>query len=199
MLLRSAFFIESYYPSNPLSKQHFFNVSQLLRMLPRRGNFRPLEVPQIKMFEATLQIISGLWWKVKWFCVCSKKYLLVYSFCFSTHENGPVFGSRNATWRFTTQMKFLNQRNGDLVTRMSSKQFKEFESLELLLSIATNNSNNQNSSWVLVVLHFSTCTKWQCRLRAFSTWASWCFPPGQHATHMSPLFRAVKVWTFSWL
>ena len=108
-------------------------------MLPRRGNFRPLEVPQIKMFEATLQIISGLWWKVKEFCVCSKKYLLVYSFCFSTNENGPVFGSRNATWRFRTQMKFLNQRNDDLVTRMSSKQFKEFESFELFLSTATNN------------------------------------------------------------
>ena len=63
MLLWSAFFIESYYPSNPPLKQHFFTVSQLLRMLPRRGNFRPLEVPQIKMFEATLQ--NHFWFVVE--------------------------------------------------------------------------------------------------------------------------------------
>lgn len=175
-------------------------------MLPRRGNFRPLEVPQIKMLEATLQ--NHFWFVVKGeriLCLFQKVSVSLL-LLFLNKRKWFCFGGRNATWRFTTQMKFLNQRNGDLVTRMSSKLFKEFESLELLLSTATNNkttttnnSNNQNNSWVLVVLHFSTCTKWQCRLRAFSTWASGCFPPGQHATHMSPLFRAVKVWTFSWL
>ena len=176
-------------------------------MLPRRGNFRPLEVPQIKMFEATLQ--NHFWFVVEGeriLCLFQKVSVSLLLFFFQQTkmalflEAAMLLGDsqpKRSFWIKGTMTWWLEWAQSNSKSLRASSCFCPPQ--RTTKPLPTNNSNNQNSSWVLVVLHFSTCTKWQCWLRAFSTWASGCFPPGQHATHMSPLFRAVKVWTFSWL